>query len=105
MLPPSFIDFLITRRHVDGVLLTGCRENDCYERLGARWTEDRIAGDRDPHLRRRVPRERIASVWAGADGDEALGEALAAFRARLRELHAAQAPVVEKRREALSHAG
>ena len=105
MLPPSFIDFMITRRHVDGVLITGCRENDCYERLGARWIEARIAGDRDPMLRRRVPRDRIESFWAGADGEEALKEALDAFRARLRELEAAQAPVVEQRREAVSHAG
>jgi quinol-cytochrome oxidoreductase complex cytochrome b subunit/coenzyme F420-reducing hydrogenase delta subunit len=104
MLPPSFIDFMITRHHVDGVLITGCRENDCYERLGARWTEARIAGDRDPMLRRRVPRERIESFWAGADGEEALKDALDAFRARLRELAAARAPVVEQRREAVSHA-
>lgn len=104
MLAPSFIDFMITRRHVDGVFFTGCRANDCYERLGARWTEERIAGERDPRLRARVPRERIASFWAGVDGRARLAKALAEFRARLRELKAAQAPVVVERREAVGHA-
>lgn len=105
MLPPSFIDFLITRHHVDGVVLTGCRENDCYERLGARWTEERIAGERDPQLRRRVPRERIVSLWAGQDGGAELEEEIAAFRARLRELQAVRTTAHEQRREAVSHAG
>jgi quinol-cytochrome oxidoreductase complex cytochrome b subunit/coenzyme F420-reducing hydrogenase delta subunit len=105
MLAPSFIDFMITRRHVDGVFLTGCRANDCYERLGARWTEERIAGRRDPQLRGRVPRERIVSFWAGVDRGKELAEELAAFRARLRELNAMQAPVVTRRPEAVSHAG
>jgi quinol-cytochrome oxidoreductase complex cytochrome b subunit/coenzyme F420-reducing hydrogenase delta subunit len=104
MLAPSFVDFMITRHHVDGVFLTGCRAGDCYERLGARWTEQRLAGERDPYLRQRVPRERIATFWAGGDGGAALAEELAAFRTRLRELHAVEAPVVVPRREAVSHA-
>ncbi len=37
------------------------RAGDCYQRLGARWLEQRIASERDPHLRQRVPRERIAT--------------------------------------------
>jgi quinol-cytochrome oxidoreductase complex cytochrome b subunit/coenzyme F420-reducing hydrogenase delta subunit len=105
MLAPSFIDFMITRRHVDGVFLTGCRANDCYERLGARWTEERIAGRRDPHLRRRVPRDRIESFWAGVDRGVELTEELEAFRAHLRELNAKEASVVAARPEAVSHAG
>lgn len=105
MLAPSFIDFMITRRHVDGVFLTGCRSNDCYERLGARWTEARIAGERDPYLRARVPRERIASFWAGVDRGAKMAEALEAFRARLRELHAKEAPVVKVQREVATHVG
>jgi coenzyme F420-reducing hydrogenase delta subunit len=105
MLPPSFIDFLITRRHVDGVFLTGCRAGDCYERLGARWMEQRIAGERDPHLRPRVPRERMATFWAGAAGGAALARELTEFRARLRDLHATEAPATIRRPEAVSHAG
>ncbi|TFH40380.1 MAG: hydrogenase iron-sulfur subunit, partial [Lysobacterales bacterium] len=105
MLAPSFIDFMITRHHVDGVFLTGCRAGDCYERLGARWTEQRIAGERDPYLRQRVPRERIATFWAGGDGGAAMADELAAFRARLRDLRALEAPLTIRRREAVSHAG
>ncbi|MCC6202337.1 MAG: hydrogenase iron-sulfur subunit, partial [Gammaproteobacteria bacterium] len=84
--PPSFIDFLISRHHADGVFFTGCRDNDCQERLGARWLQQRIAGERDPHLRQRVARERIEIYWAGIDHDADLRRRIEAFRQRLREL-------------------
>jgi coenzyme F420-reducing hydrogenase delta subunit len=67
--------------------------------------EQRIAGARDPRLRQRVPRERIATVWAGGNEGAALAEALAAFRARLRDLHSLQAPATTRQRDAVSHAG
>ena len=67
-LPPSFIDFLVTRGRVDGVLLTGCRAGDCHYRQGIDWMDQRIGGRRDPYLRARVPRERVAWTWPGADG-------------------------------------
>ncbi len=85
-LPPSFVDLVISRRHADGVLLAGCVAGDCYQRLGVEWTEQRIAGQRDPYLRRRVPRERLAAVWAGPAGDARLAREIAAFRERLRAL-------------------
>jgi quinol-cytochrome oxidoreductase complex cytochrome b subunit/coenzyme F420-reducing hydrogenase delta subunit len=85
-LPPSFIDFVISRRHADGVLLAGCKAGDCYQRLGVAWTEQRLAGRRDPYLRARVPRERVATCWAGARGGPRLARELAAFRERLRRL-------------------
>jgi coenzyme F420-reducing hydrogenase delta subunit len=53
------------RNYADGVLLTGCGEGDCFYRLGIRWTQQRIAGLRDPRLRARVPRERVATCWTG----------------------------------------
>jgi ferredoxin/coenzyme F420-reducing hydrogenase delta subunit len=77
MLPPSFIDFVFARRLADGVVIAGCTANSCYHRFGQRWTEERIAGQRDPWLRARVPRERMALSWA-AD--------LGAFRKRLASL-------------------
>ncbi|MGH8136063.1 MAG: hydrogenase iron-sulfur subunit, partial [Steroidobacteraceae bacterium] len=77
MLPPSFIDFVLARHLADGVVLAGCRENGCYHRFGERWTDERIAGRRDPWLRARVPRERVATSWA-AD--------LRAFRGGLKSL-------------------
>ncbi|MBI3569756.1 MAG: cytochrome b N-terminal domain-containing protein [Gammaproteobacteria bacterium] len=85
-LPPSFIDFVVTRHHADGVLLAGCVAGDCYQRLGVEWTEQRLAGRRDPYLRRRVPRARLAVIWAGPSGDAALASEIAAFRARLRAM-------------------
>lgn len=65
MLPPSFIDFALARGHADGVLLAGCRAGECHFRLGDRYTEQRIAGGRDPVLRERVPRGRMRVSWCG----------------------------------------
>jgi len=83
MLPPSFIDFVISRGHVDGVFLTGCTDGDCHYRLGIKWTSQRLAGERDPYLRKRVPRERIAASWAGITGNKRLQQDLRAFQDRL----------------------
>jgi coenzyme F420-reducing hydrogenase delta subunit len=86
MLPPSFLDFVITRRHADGVLLTGCPAGNCHHRLGIEWTQQRLAGERDPYLRKRVPRERIHECWVGISGLRRLQKELAAFRAGLKAL-------------------
>ena len=85
-LPPAFIDFVVTRRHADGVMLVGCAAGDCYHRLGVDWMEQRLAGQRDPYLRGRVPRDRIATVWVAPSGAALLMRELEAFRARLREM-------------------
>ncbi|MGI9305492.1 MAG: hydrogenase iron-sulfur subunit [Gammaproteobacteria bacterium] len=83
MLPPAFIDFLITRDHVDGIMLTGCREGDCHFRHGIRWTRQRIERQRDPYLRERVPRERLASCFPGVDRPGSLADAIVQFREQL----------------------
>jgi ferredoxin/coenzyme F420-reducing hydrogenase delta subunit len=86
MLPPPFVDFILSRDLADGVMLAGCAPGDCYHRLGDRWTEARIAGERDPWLRPRVARERVAVSWAGR-GEAGWREGdLAAFRRRLSTL-------------------
>jgi coenzyme F420-reducing hydrogenase delta subunit len=85
-LPPSFIDFAISRRHADGVMLVGCVAGDCYQRLGIDWVEQRLAGQRDPYLRGRVPRNRVATVWAGPRDGAELARRVAAFRAQLRDM-------------------
>jgi coenzyme F420-reducing hydrogenase delta subunit len=59
MLPPSFIDFALSRNLADGVFLAGCADGDCYFRLGDQWTRERVAGTRDPYLRKRVDRDRL----------------------------------------------
>ena len=64
MAPPSLLDYVLSRDLADGIVIAGCAESAPYNRLGVAWTEQRIAGTRDPYLRARVPRERIATVWA-----------------------------------------
>ncbi len=83
MVPPSLIDFIISRGLADGVCIAGCAERDCYNREGVRWTEDRFARRRDPYLRARVPRERVLTVWAGPTEQLRLDAELSAFRDRL----------------------
>ena len=85
-LPPAFIDYVLSRNLADGVVLTGCRENACQARFGVKWTEERLAGLRDPHLRRRVPRERVRTVWAGPTGLTHLRHEVAAFAQHLRDM-------------------
>jgi coenzyme F420-reducing hydrogenase delta subunit len=85
-LPPSFLDFVISRHHADGVLLLGCRANDCHFRLGVQWTEERFAHQRDPYLRARVPRDRVYPCWVGLATVGELRREVAAFRAQLRLL-------------------
>lgn len=86
MLPPSFIDFALSKDGVEGVMLTGCNDCACQHRLGIQWTEDRMSGLRDPYLRKRVPRERIHTSWAGRTGDQILEAEVQTFRTRLIEL-------------------
>ncbi len=64
-LPPSFIDYVISRKLADGVVLAGCSENTCHNRFGGKWMDERLAGMRDPHLRSRVPRERLRVLQPG----------------------------------------
>jgi ferredoxin/coenzyme F420-reducing hydrogenase delta subunit len=79
MLPPPFIDYIVHDRLAEGVMLAGCRETACFNRLGIDWTRQRIAGERDPHLRERVPRERVALSWAGPHSASAHERALREF--------------------------
>jgi ferredoxin/coenzyme F420-reducing hydrogenase delta subunit len=83
MAPPSLFDFIISRGLADGVCLAGCAERECWNRLGGAWSRARIARERDPFLRERVPRERLLAVWAGPSEGRRLAEESAAFVARL----------------------
>jgi len=92
MAPPSLIDYALSRGLVDGVAIAGCSESACYNRLGLDWTRQRIAGARDPYLRARVPRERIAMIWASPAERARFDDALTAFKARLAALPRTTAP-------------
>ncbi|MGI9263047.1 MAG: 4Fe-4S binding protein [Woeseiaceae bacterium] len=84
-LQPSFLDFVLSRNHADGVLLLGCEDGNCNYRLGAEWTEARIARERDPRLRKRTDISKIGMAWRAplSDISDLTGK-LDAFRDTLR---------------------
>ncbi|HJX57775.1 MAG TPA: hydrogenase iron-sulfur subunit, partial [Thiobacillus sp.] len=86
MLPPSFIEYALREGHIDGVLITGCREGDCFHRLGVSWTVKRLAAEREPRLRSRAKRERIRKYWASSSDLNELVMELESFRVDLSEL-------------------
>ena len=85
MLPPSFIDYMISEG-AGGVLIAGCPECGCRFRSGVALMQDRLEGQRDPYLRKRVPRERIRTVWASPIEASALHAATLAFHEDLKTL-------------------
>jgi coenzyme F420-reducing hydrogenase delta subunit len=87
LLPPSFVEYAL-RSGADGVLVTGCREGSCAYRLGSQWTEQRLAGRREPHLRPTVPGERLCIVWADGHEMSDLKATLGNFRENLKDLGA-----------------
>jgi coenzyme F420-reducing hydrogenase delta subunit len=86
MAPPSLIDFILSRDLADGVVVAGCAESACYNRLGIQWTEQRFAAERDPYLRARVPRDRIATVWASVLAVARAEAEIADFAARVAQM-------------------
>ncbi|CAB1370138.1 cytochrome b N-terminal domain-containing protein [Denitratisoma oestradiolicum] len=79
MLPPALVEYAL--RGAAGVLLYGCRS--CEFRLGKRWTEQRLAGEREPHHRLAGDRERLCVIWLEATQQQELATAMADFRQRL----------------------
>jgi ferredoxin/coenzyme F420-reducing hydrogenase delta subunit len=88
MAPPSLIDFILSRNFADGVVIAGCAESACYHRLGVAWTKQRFDRTRDPYLRARVPRDRIAMIWTSALKTKRFEKELKSFRIRLANLPA-----------------
>jgi coenzyme F420-reducing hydrogenase delta subunit/ferredoxin len=90
MLPPTLVEYAL-KQGADGVMVTGCRQNDCYFRFGNSWTRLRFAGERKPSLRTRADRERIR-IHGAAEPDLRSVEAdLAEFRQHLLGLNQAAA--------------
>lgn len=86
MAPPSLLDFVISRDLADGVCIAGCAERECWNRLGGQWMRQRMARERDPFLRERVPRERLLTVWAGMSEGHRLERELGVFIERLKDM-------------------
>ena len=84
-LPPSFLDFVLSRKLADAVFLTGCSDGRCRYRFGSRWTNERVLRQRDPRLRQRIDGTKIARAWDSPsdDGRGALQQ-LAEYRQDLR---------------------
>ena len=90
MLPPTLVEYAL-KQGADGVMVIGCRENDCYFRFGNRWLKARFSGERKPSLRARANRDRIR-VHGAADPDLGAVEAeLIQFRHHLSSLAKAEA--------------
>ena len=85
LLPPSFVEYAL-RSGADGVLVTGCREGSCAYRFGTQWTEQRLSGTREPHLRTSVPQERLRIGWADRHEKDQLAATLQTFRKDLQTL-------------------
>lgn len=75
-LPPAFVEYAL-RHGARGVAVVRCPDGACEYRLGDRWTQARLAGDREPHLRASVPRDRVLVVEAGAREESAVAARLA----------------------------
>ena len=103
MVPPSLIDYCLSRDLFEGVFLTGCRDGECYHRLGVTWMEQRIAGKRDPYLRARVPRVRLGNLWAAATDERKLARAIVEFSLRIAAM-GRETPAPAAQREEAPHA-
>ncbi len=90
MLPPAFVDYVLSRNLAHGVVLAGCSDGECHNRNGVSWTNDRLARARDPMLRQRVPRERIETIWSAPVEGWTHRRRIAAFAERLRGLAEAE---------------
>ena len=86
-LPPAFVEYAL-RNGADGVVVTGCHEGDCAYRLGGAWTDQRLAGEREPHLRRNnIELDRLLRISAAPHEFVALVAAVEAFKSRLCAAH------------------
>lgn len=79
-LPPSFIEYAL-RDGAAGVLIQGCTPGECAFRDGPQLLRERLHGQREPHLRPAVPRQRWAQAEA-ADVHAALDRLRGATAAR-----------------------
>ena len=94
MLPPTLVEYAL-KHGADGVMVTGCRHNDCYFRFGNRWTRLRFEGKRKPSLRARAERERIRVHGAAEPDRREVETDLDEFRISLIELNRQRATAAE----------
>jgi ferredoxin/coenzyme F420-reducing hydrogenase delta subunit len=76
-LPPSFVDYAL-RRGAARVLVATCGLHACAYRFGARWTAQRLQGNREPALRAHVRGAGVRLIEAGRGEEDRVRDALAA---------------------------
>ncbi len=86
MVPPSFVDYAISRGGASGVIFVGCPPGRCHHRKGAEWTKERIARKRDPHLRKRVTTVQAVVIEPRIGNNNALEKAAIEIQAKVREV-------------------
>jgi coenzyme F420-reducing hydrogenase delta subunit/Pyruvate/2-oxoacid:ferredoxin oxidoreductase delta subunit len=74
---------LLVRSGAGGVLVLACPKDDCWNREGAVWLEQRMFHDREAELQERVDRRRVALAHASLAERAAALRALAEFRGRV----------------------
>lgn len=84
----SVVEFLI-RAGAGGTLILACPNEDCWNREGAVWLEQRLFHEREAELRDRVDHRRVMLVNAGRGERTLARRALADFRRIIRTLDAA----------------
>lgn len=82
-LPPSHIDYLVRRKGVDAVLLTGCPCGNCYHRSGIELQEERLLRLREPHLKYADVRKKIEKLWIGHGGEQEIADKLEEIKVTL----------------------
>ena len=85
MMPPTLVEYAL-KQGADGVMVTGCRHNDCYYRFGNRWTKMRFDGERKPILRGRADRSRVRMHGGSETDKNDIERDLIDFRAGLLKL-------------------
>ncbi len=96
MLPPTLVEYAL-KKGADGVMVTGCRQNDCYFRFGNLWTKMRFEGKRKPILRGRADRNRIRLHGAAETDKHEVEKDLNDFRSQLIELKQATETSADER--------
>ncbi|MBI5874868.1 MAG: hydrogenase iron-sulfur subunit [Deltaproteobacteria bacterium] len=65
MIQPSWIEAALNAG-ADGVFICGCQTRDCHFRLGNKWLEERLTGQRLPILRQTIDRSLLRVYWHSA---------------------------------------
>ncbi|MHB1264842.1 MAG: 4Fe-4S dicluster domain-containing protein [Gemmatimonadaceae bacterium] len=81
----SVVEFLV-RGGAGGVLVMACPADDCWNREGATWLEERLFHGREAELQERVDRARVALRHRSLADEAGARDAVARFRGAVRTL-------------------